>query len=469
MRKRLRSFLGFAALSATTLLQPVPARAADPDATKIVLATRTTRLANGLQVVLHEDHRTPIVAVNLWYHVGSKDEAEGHHGFAHLFEHVMFQGSKHVPEDTYFKDLERVGASDVNGSTADDRTNYHETVPANRLELALWLESDRMGFLLDHVDQATFAGQRDVVKNERRQNYENTPYGMMWQYLGEALFPPHHPYHHLAIGSPEDLDAATLEDVKRFFRKWYVPNNATLVIAGDIQPDATMKLVEQYFGPIPSGNVPARPELASPPKVELTGETRLEIEAGVELPRVVVAWVTPPYFAPGDADLDLVARVLTSGKTSRLYKRMVYDDQIAQDVSAFQSSEQLASKFQIVATAKPGHRAEELLDEIQQEVQRLQSGALDEAELTRARTSFLAREAFGLEGVGERADRINAYVQYTGDPGFLPKDIARYESATTTSLVEAARRWLPLDRRVVAIARPVKGAPLCGRLVKRTP
>jgi predicted Zn-dependent peptidase len=469
MRKRLRSFVSLAVLVAASLLQPASAGAADPDAAKITLATRSTRLANGLQVVLHEDHRTPIVAVNIWYHVGSKDEVAGRHGFAHLFEHVMFQGSKHVPEDTYIRDLERVGATDVNGSTAEDRTNYHETVPRNRLELALWLESDRMGFLLDHVDQQTFAGQRDVVKNERRQNYENSPYGMMWQYIGEALFPPQHPYHHLAIGSPEDLDAATLEDVKQFFRTWYVPNNATLVIAGDIDTDATLKLVEQYFGPIPSGTVPARPEQANPPSVELAGETRLEIVDGVELPRVVMAWVTPRYFAPGDSDLDLVARVLTAGKTSRLYKRLVYDDQIAQDVSAFQSSEQLASKFEIVATAKPGHKPEELLEAIQQEIQKLQGAPIDDAELARARTSFLAREAFGLEGVGERADLINSFAQYTGDPGYLPKDLARYEAATPKSLGEAARRWLPLDRRLVAIARPVKGAPLCGRLVKRTP
>jgi zinc protease len=460
-----------AALSLALLqpLQSARAAPADPDASRITLGTRSILLGNGLQVVLHEDHRTPIVAVNLWYHVGSKDEAPGHHGFAHLFEHVMFQGSKHVPEDTYFRELERAGASDVNGSTAEDRTNYHETVPRNRLALALWLESDRMGFLLDHVDQQTFSGQRDVVKNERRQNYENSPYGMVPQYLAEAIYPPLHPYHHLAIGSPEDLDAATLDDVKQFFRTWYVPNNATLVIAGDIDPEPTLKLVEQYFGPIPGGTLPARLDQTTPPKVELSGETRLEIEAGVELPRVILAWVTPRYFAPGDADLDLVARVLAAGKTSRLYKRLVYDEQIAQDVQAFQASAQLVSKFEIAATAKPGHKPEELIDAIQQEVQKLQSGSLDEAELARARTAFLADEAFGLEGVGERADRINSFAQYTGDPGYLAKDIARYEEATTKSVGEAARRWLPLDRRVVAVVRPVKGAPLSGRLVKRTP
>ncbi|HEY1697815.1 MAG TPA: pitrilysin family protein [Polyangiaceae bacterium] len=447
----------------------VPARgaqAADPDASKITLAARTSRLANGLQVVLHEDHRTPIVAVDIWYHVGSKDEAEGRHGFAHLFEHVMFQGSKHVPEDTYFRFLERAGASDVNGSTAQDRTNYHETLPKNRLELALWLESDRMGFLLDHVDQATFAGQREVVKNERRQNYENQPYGMVRMIVDEATFPPVHPYHHLAIGSPEDLDAASLEDVKQFFRTWYVPNNATIAIAGDIDPDATLKLVDKYFGPIPRSNVPQRP---NPPSVQLTGETRLEIEAGVQLPRLVVRWVTPPYFAPGDSDLDMLAGVLSGGKTSRLYKRLVYDDQIAQDVAAYQQSQQLASVFEITATAKPGHTPEELLAAIDQELAKVRDGNVDAAELDRARTTFLAHEAFGLESVSAQADKLDSFVHYTGDPGYLPKDVDRYEAATVASVKGVARQWLPPDRRVVAMVRAVKTAPLAGRLVKRTP
>jgi predicted Zn-dependent peptidase len=442
------------------------ARAADADAAKITLPVRTTRLANGLEVVLHEDHRTPIVAVNLWYHVGSKDESPGRYGFAHLFEHVMFQGSKHVPEDMYFRYLERAGASNINGTTAEDRTNYFETVPKNRLELALWLESDRMGFLLDHVDNQTFAGQRDVVKNERRQNYENAPYGMVPQYVAEALFPPSHPYHHLAIGSPEDLDHATLEDVKQFFRTWYLPNNATLVVAGDIEPEATLKLVDQYFGPIARG--PA-PEHAKAANVELAGEKRLEIEAGVELPRVVVGWVTPPFFARGDGELDLLAHVLTGGKTSRLYKRLVYDDQIAQDVTAFQSSGQLASKFEIIATAKPGHTPDELLAAIDQELARVRDAGIDDAELTRARTDFLAGEAFGLETEGTRADRINQYAHYTGDAGYLAKDVARYEGVTVADVRDIARTSLPASKRVVAVVRPTKGAPLSGRLVQRAP
>jgi zinc protease len=213
-------------------------------------------LPNGLEVILHEDHRTPIVAVNVWYHVGSKDEPAGKNGFAHLFEHVMFQGSKHVAEDTFFKYLERAGASDRNGTTNTDRTNYFETVPSNELALALWLESDRMGWLLDHANQETFKSQRDVVKNERRQNYENAPYGLVIQFIREALYPKDHPYHLLTIGTPQDLDAATFEDVTAFFRTWYLPNNATLVVAGDIDPKAAKELITQYFGSVPRGRDP---------------------------------------------------------------------------------------------------------------------------------------------------------------------------------------------------------------------
>jgi zinc protease len=450
------------AACAVTLTSAVSTRAADPDASKITLGVSTTRLDNGLELVLHEDHRTPIVAVEVWYHVGSKDEPAGRQGFAHLFEHLMFQGSKHVPEDTYFRYLERAGASNVNGTTNEDRTNYFETVPKNRLELALWLESDRMGFLLEHVDEQTFAGQREVVKNERRQNYENAPYGMVPRFVAEALYPPSHPYHHLTIGSPEDLNAATLDDVRQFFRAWYVPNNATLVIAGDIDPQATRDLVTKYFGPIPKGPAPDR--LPPPPPVQRADETRLEIEAGVELPRVVIAWHSPAFFATGDADLDLLARVLAGGKTSRLYKRLVYDDQIAQDVMANQESAQLGSAFKIVATAKPGHTPEELLAAIDAEVAKVRDTGPTDAEIDRARATFLAHEAFSLEGVGARADVVSTYNHYLGDPAYLPKDIARYEGATSQSVREASRTWLPAGKRVVALVRPVKGAPLSGRM-----
>jgi predicted Zn-dependent peptidase len=419
-------------------------------------------LSNGLEVVLHEDKRTPIVSVNIWYHVGSKDEPAHRNGFAHLFEHVMFQGTKHIPEDTWFRYLERVGATDVNGTTNQDRTNYFETIPSNRLELALWMESDRMGFLLDHVDQKTFASQREVVKNERRQNYENAPYGLVPQYVEAAIYPEAHPYHLLTIGTPEDLDNATLDDVKSFFRTWYVPNNATLVIAGDFDKANAKQLVEKYFGPIPSGVLPARRPV---PPVRLTGETRIEMRAGVELGRVYLAWPTPAFFKPGDGELDLVAHVLTAGKTSRLYKRLVYDMQIAQDVAAWQGSGLLGSKFEIEATAKPGHTPDELLKAIDEELEKARTGGVSDAELARAKTVTLASGVFRLEHDGSRADMLNTYDLYTGDPGYLAQDVARYQNATADGVRSAMGTYLT-PNRVVTIVNPVNGAPICGELVR---
>jgi zinc protease len=461
---RMPRFLALALLAASAPFASDAAAAPPASPPQLTLAVEKSRLDNGLELILHEDHRTPIVTVNLWYHVGSKDEPKGKNGFAHLFEHVMFQGSKHVPEDTYFLDLERVGATDINGTTAQDRTNYFETVPKSQLELALWLESDRMGFLLDHVDQATFTGQRDVVKNERRQNYENAPYGLVSQFMAAALYPEGHPYHLLTIGTPEDLDAATLDDVKAFFRTWYVPNNATLVVAGDIDKDKVRSLVEKYFGPIPSGTVPDRSKWDDPPPVTLAGQKVLAIDAGVELPRVYMAWPTPPEYRPGDGELDLVAEVLTAGKTSRLYKRLVYDLQIAQDVSAHQSSNQLGSQFSITATAQPKHTADELTKAIDEELTKLAAGGITDAELARVKTGIVSGAVFELERDASRANKINNYNQLTHDPAYLPKDLARYAQATTGDVVAAARRWLPLDKRVVAVVTPKKGAPLAGVL-----
>ena len=446
---------------ALAALGPGSARA---DVPSIALDFQRTRLANGLDVIVHEDHRTPIATVNLWYHVGSKDEPAGKNGFAHLFEHVMFQGSKHVPEDTFFRDLERAGATDINGTTGADRTNYFETVPANQLELALWLESDRMGFLLDHVDQATFAGQRDVVKNERRQNYENAPYGLVGQYIRNAVYPPAHPYHNLTIGSPKDLDAATLDDVRAFFRTWYVPNNATLVIAGDVDRKTALALVDRYFGPIPSGALPDRAAQSDPAVVKIDGEKRLEVSAGVELGRVYLTWSTPRIYTADDGQLDLLAHVLAGGKTSRLYKRLVYDMQIAQDVTAYQASEQLGSQFEIVATAKPHHTPVELLKVIDEELDRLRAHGVTDPELARAKTITLSHMVFDLERDGSRANAINGYAQLAGDPGFLPKDLARYDAATPEQVLATARRWIAPHERVVTIVTPTKGAAVSGEL-----
>lgn len=443
--------------------KPAPVAAATtPLTTSPKLEATKTTLPNGLEVILDEDHRTPIVTVNIWYHVGSKDEAEGRNGFAHLFEHVMFQGSKHVAEDTYFRHLEKSGATSINGTTNTDRTNYFETVPANQLELALWLESDRMGFLLDHADEKTFQSQRDVVKNERRQNYENAAYGLVGQYIREELFPKEHPYHRLTIGTPADLDAATIEDVRGFFRKYYVPNNATLVLSGDFDRKKALALVDKYFGPIPRGpEVPRK----KPAVVSHPGEARIEVEAGVELPRVYVSWSTPPLFTQEDGELDLVSHVLAGGKTSRLYKRLVYDLQIAQSVSASQASMELASVFEIVATAKPGHTAEELLKVIDEELGKLHSGGVEEAELARAKTSILADSVFEIERSSARANRLNSYNHYVGDPSWLQKDMARTTSATTASVANVARTWLKQKDRVVTLVTPKKDAPMAGKVV----
>lgn len=452
--------LGLAAASSAVAAPPASAPAS-PAAPR--LHAERIVLSNGLEVILDQDHRTPIVTVNLWYHVGSKDEAPGRNGFAHLFEHVMFQGSRNVPEDTYFRFLEKAGATSINGTTNTDRTNYFQTVPANQLELALWLESDRMAFLLDHADEATFASQREVVKNERRQNYENAPYGLVSQAIRAELFPKDHPYHLLTIGSPADLDAATIEDVRAFFRRYYVPNNATLVLSGDFQRDEALARVTKYFGPIPRGaDVPRK--TAAP--VARSGEARIEMEAGVQLPRVYVSWTSPPLFAPGDAELDILANALSSGKTSRLYKRLVYDLQIAQSVSAFQASMELSSTFEIVATAKPGHTADELLKVIDEELASVRASGVTADELARAKTSILAGGVFEIERSSARANRLNSYSHYTGDPNYFAKDMARTRDATAEGVTGAARTWLRERDRVVTIVTPRDGAPAAGKIVQ---
>jgi predicted Zn-dependent peptidase len=478
----------FFAASAATVAASAPPK-------PLAFATQKTALPNGLEVVLHEDHSNPTVSVNLWYHVGSKDEPAGKSGFAHLFEHLMFQGSKHVPEDTFFKFLQRAGATGINGTTAEDRTNYFETVPKNRLELALWLESDRMGFLLDHVDQATFDSQREVVKNERRQSYENTPYGLVRDYMAKAFYPEGHPYRLLPIGSPEDLDRASLADVRAFHQGWYRPNNATLVIAGDIDKKATMDLVERYFGPIPSAPTPAR---RAAEDVVVPAEKRIEVDAGVDVAQVRVWWPTPKVFAPGDSELDLFGRVLASGKTSRLYARLVDGLQIAQSVSATQDSSQLDSVFEIEVTAQPGHTAEELLAAVDGVLTEMRDGCpvagaagaattaatpaapakkgtpaaaaprcrgkMQSDELARARTVFLAQLVFASEKVATRADRMNAYNQQAGTPDFFERDFARYREATPEAVERTWLERLPLGHRLVALVRPVKGAPVAGVL-----
>jgi zinc protease len=402
-------------------------------------------LANGLDVLLHEDHSCPIVAVNLWYHVGSKNERPGHTGFAHLFEHLMFEGSQHH-DSGFFQPLQAAGAS-LNGSTSADRTNYWEVVPAGALELALWMESDRMGYLLPALTQEKLANQRDVVLNERRQNYENRPYGLASMAMLAALFPPEHPYHWTTIGEVADLRAAELDEVHQFFRRYYHPANASIALAGDFEPDAALALVRAYFESIDAG-APVEPVRAI---ASLEGERRIRLEDRVELPRLYLAWLTPAMFEAGDADLDLATDLLANGKTSRLYRRLVYDERIATDVSASQNSRELSGFVQLAATAAPGHTLAELERVIVEEIGRLAADGPTEEEVARGRVHAETQFVFRLQtvgGFGGKSDQLNAYNVLLGDPDYFDRDLARYQQATGPSQREMVARYLDTDRRI---------------------
>jgi len=404
-------------------------------------------LPNGLNVILHRDTSVPVVAVNVWYHVGSANERAGRTGFAHLFEHVMFEGSMHVPEGSFDTWLEAAGANN-NGSTNTDRTNYYIDLPANALDLALFLESDRMGFLLDDKAPGKVDGQRDVVKNEKRQSVDNQPYGQAFVELSALLYPPGHPYSWPIIGSMEDLSAASFEDVARFFRTYYVPNNASLVIAGDIDLANTRKLVEKWFDDVPRGKpVPA----PAPPSAVLDGVRRKTITDRVQLPRLYMAWHTPGLLKPGDATMDIVANLLSSGKNSRLYRRLVYDLQIAQDVAAFQQSQALGSNFVIMATARPGQGLDKIQAVIDEELDKLRQEVPAAREMTRALNQTEASFYRNMErvgGFGGKADQLNAYFKSAGTPDFFDQDLSRYRAVTAAEVQAAIDRYLPKDRRV---------------------
>ncbi len=403
------------------------------------------KLPNGLNVILHKDNTIPRVTVNVWYHVGSGNEKPGRTGFAHLFEHILFEGSKNVPEGKFDEWLEAAGANN-NGSTNNDRTNYFEELPSNALDLALFLESDRMGYLLGSLTASTVDGQRDVVKNERRQSYENRPYGMGNLKLPALLYEKNHPYSWPVIGSMEDLSAAGFQDVVDFFKMYYAPGNASLSIAGDIDLTETRKSIEKWFSDVPAG-LPLKP--ADVPNAMLTEEKRVVVEDKVQLPRLMMVWLTAPNFQPGDAELDLLASVLASGKNSRLYKRLVYELQIAQSVQAYQASKKLKSEFYIVATAKQGVTLAQLENVIQEEIDKIKNEAPVERELTRAINQIESQFIAGIESAGRKADQMNQYYFYTGNPDYFNEDLQRYKAISTTDISSAARKYLPNDARVI--------------------
>jgi zinc protease len=411
-------------------------------------------LDNGLEVILIQDKKTPVVFVDVWYHVGSGDEVVGRSGFAHLFEHMMFQGTKNTGEDKHFDILRNAGASDVNGSTNFYRTNYYEQVPSNQLETALWLESERMGYLLPTLTKDSLKNQIDVVRNERRQRIDNVPYGKESMKLYEMLFPEGHPYRFQIIGRHEDLEAASVDDVKNFFKKWYAPANATLTLAGDFEIAPTKELIQKWFGGFPKTDKPAHRTVAAPKVVK----QRVTIEDPfAKLRRVHYAWLTPTRFAPGDAELDLLSTALGDSGTGRLYKKLVIERQLARSVEVVQGSEALASVFEIQVDLNPDADMAEVEKIIDAELDRVVKEGISDAELKRAVVNYEAAFVWGLESLRARAETLHRYNQTAGDPDYITQDLNRYRTSSPARVQEAARTYLSKDARVEIITLPKGG------------
>ena len=403
----------------------------------------TFTLGNGLPVILHVDRSSPLVAVDLWYHVGSKDESPGRTGFAHLFEHLMFMGSRNAPYPAFDSIMESWGGHN-NGTTSNDRTNYYEIGPRNLLETFLWLEADRLATLPDVITEEELERQRKVVQNERRQSYENRPYARAELAIPEAMYPAEHPYHWPTIGSHADLAAATVADVREFFERFYRPSNASLVIGGDFDPAVARDLVERFFGWQPKLPPPTRAPRPEAP--QLASNIELAMTDKVQLPRLRLSWHSPALFTAGDADLDMAAHVLGGGKSSRLYKALVFEQRIAQDVFAYQGSQMLSSLFQIGATAKPGHGLDVIARAVQTEIDRLAAEGPTDAELARARNTHLADFYKGLDHLQTRADLLNHYQHVLGDPDGVGRDVARYQQTTRESVRAAFARVVSAHR-----------------------
>lgn len=447
----MRSTLWFA-LSVLTLARP--ALAADPD-----IKFEKYKLPNGLTVILSEDHRLPQVAVNIWYHVGAANQSQGRSGFAHLFEHMMFSGSKHV-QPSPFKVLESIGTAGgpmANGTTNFDRTNYFEVVPSTELATALWLESDRMAFLLDTLDQKKLEVQRNVVSNERRQSYENRPYGLAQLRMCDLLFPAPHPYYECVIGSIAEIQAASVDDLKVFFKQYYGPNNASLAIVGDFDPAAAKAAIEKYFGPIPPGPAVVRPSVPMPVLAGVVKETVQDTVA--EVPRLDLIWPTDvKQYSAEEAAGDLLGEILSDGHASRLYKALVYDAQVASAVEAVNAVMGLGGHFQISAIAKEGKTAADQLAGAQAVIDEIKKNGPTAVEVERVKRKLVANQLRAIErigGFGGKADILNNYETYLGDPGFLAKDLARYRAVTPEDIKAFANKRLPDDRRLEITSAPV--------------
>ncbi len=406
----------------------------------VTIAFEKHKLSNGMDVILHEDHTIPLVAVNVWYHVGSKNEEVGRTGFAHLFEHVMFEGTKHH-QRSHFEPLQKAGAN-LNGSTTTDRTNYWEDVPSNYLELALWLEADRMGFLLDGLDQQKFDVQRDVVKNERRQSYENRPYGMAHHHLQSALFPLPHPYHWMTIGSQEDLDAASLDDVKEFFQRFYGPSNASLAIAGDIDPGQALELANKYFGDLPPAD--SVPRIGRQDSL-LSGRIDIEMRDKVTLPRLYIAWPAPPEGHPDDAPLELYQAVMSDGLSSRLHRSLVYEKQIAQHAFIRYVPSEIAGQLLVQVTAAEGHSLDEVEAAVEAELENIHRNPPTDEEIARSKNRIEAthfRQLARIGGFGGRADQLNHFNIIESDPNLINTSLDRCLAVQREDILRVAGTYV---------------------------
>jgi len=413
----------------------------------------TYTLPNGLKVLTHVDHRLPLVAVDLWYHVGPLNERPGRTGFAHLFEHMMFEGSEHVGEKAHIKYVQGAGATDVNGTTDFDRTNYFETMPANQLELALWLESDRMGFLMEGLNRELLSNQRDVVRNERRQG-EGQPYDVAHEAMMHGLFPKEHPYYGDVIGSHADIEAARIADIRDFHQQFYTPNNASIAIAGDFDPAKLKALLTKYFGPIPKGPDVEPVTVVTP---AITKQKREKVTDTVKLPQLQIGWLTPGRFMPGADDTEVAMFALGEAKASRLDEELVYKKQIAQSVVCDVDPLKLTGMAQCSITAKPGVKLADLEAVVWSEIDKLQKDGLTEEEVEAAKATALSRKITGLQrlgGFGGVADTLDLYNQYTGDPGYLPKDIAAMQAVTKASAQAAAQKYFTKDSAVIVECVP---------------
>lgn len=461
MRSNILTFLLISLFAWPLIAQDLPVY--DPNSIDVPYKKFT--FSNGLRLIVHEDHKAPIVAVNIWYHVGSKNEVPGKSGFAHLFEHLMFNGSENFNKD-YFQALEAIGGTDLNGTTNDDRTNYFQNIPVGALDQVLWLESDRMGHLLGAIDQAKLDEQRGVVQNEKRQG-ENQPYSRGWDIMQKAAYPPHHPYGHTVIGEMEDLNAASLDDVHNWFKSYYGAANAVVVIAGDITTDAAYEKVLKYFGNIPAGPVIQRPEVDV---ARRTGSKRLHYQDRVPESRIVISWNTPEWGNRENAALDMAASVLSNGKTSRLYKKLVYEKQICTSASCFNGPSEIGGTFSVICNVKKGKTVEEVEAAVREIFAEFMQNGPAEEELRRVKASYFAGFIKGLErigGFGGKSDLLAENEVFGSSPDFYKTYNNWLNSVTAEEVRQSTRKWLS-DGDITLICDPFPEYSVTGQEADRS-